>query len=80
MKVGKLIEILSDMDKDEEICFLSYERWMYRGVTKDDREIPLSVWIDTVKEFEAWGAHETGIHEFISDTIREFLQTANPVE
>ena len=73
MKVGKLIEILSDMDKDEEICFLSYERWMYRGLGKDNSEVPLSVWIDTVKEFEAWSAEELGIHEFIAETIAEFL-------
>jgi len=78
MKVGKLIEILSDIDKEEEICFLSYERWMYRGLLEDSNgEVPLSVWLDTVKEFEAWSTEELGIHEFIAETIMEFSELSN---
>jgi hypothetical protein len=80
MKVKQLASILADMDQEEEICFLSYEKWMYRGLIGDDQEVPESIWIDAVREFEKWGAEDLQIHEWIAEAIIDLLSEIKKIQ
>ena len=57
MKVGKAIEFLSEMDRDEEICISWWERDLFTD--RNGVPVPDDAWSSAVAEFDAEGGYDS---------------------
>ena len=71
MKVKHLLERISNLKTDEEICVLFGTKEDYDYDPDDEVTLTNEAWTETCTEFDEWTSAGLSLGEWIADTVSE---------
>lgn len=71
MKVKDLLKIMSELNPEDDICALWWEKPNYEYDPDDELVLTDEAWVEICKEFDAWDNAGLDVSEWIADAVIE---------